>query len=66
MWPNLIEWARRNMLSVDSPLASAEDMTIPRCVANADEAIALIRKHHQLWQSAGESDGTRHPDTIKS
>jgi hypothetical protein len=24
-------------------------MAIPRCVANADEAIALIREHHQIW-----------------
>ena len=46
MWPGLIEWARGSMLSVDAPLANAEDMTIPRCVANADEAIAIIREHH--------------------
>jgi len=52
MWPGLIEWARSSMLSVDPPLANAEDMTIPRCVANADEAIALIREHYRLWQSA--------------
>ncbi len=51
MWPGLIEWARSSMLSVDPPLANAEDMTIPHCVANADEAIALIRKHHQIWRS---------------
>ena len=48
MWPGLIEWARSSMLSDDLPLANAEDMTIPHCVANADEAIALIRKHHDL------------------
>jgi uncharacterized protein (TIGR00730 family) len=51
MWPGLVEWARSSMLSTDPPLASVEDMTIPRCVANADEAIALIRRHHQLWRS---------------
>ncbi|CAG0948852.1 pyrimidine/purine-5'-nucleotide nucleosidase [Anaerolineae bacterium] len=51
MWPGLIEWARSSMLSADTPLANAEDMTIPRCVANADEAIALIREHHQIWLS---------------
>ena len=51
MWPGLIEWARSSMLSVDPPLANTEDMTIPRCVANADEAIALIREHHALWLS---------------
>src|SRR5215510_7905098 len=31
MWPGLLEWARSTMLTVDPPLASAEDMTIPRC-----------------------------------
>lgn len=51
MWPGLIEWARSSMLSTDPPLANAEDITIPRCVPNADEAIALIREHYQIWQS---------------
>jgi hypothetical protein len=37
------------MLSTDPPLANPEDMNIPQCVANAEEAIALIRKHHALW-----------------
>jgi predicted Rossmann-fold nucleotide-binding protein len=49
MWPGLLEWTRSSMLSVDPPLANPEDMAIPRCVANADEAIALIREHHQVW-----------------
>jgi len=45
----LIEWARGSMLSVDPPLANAADMTIPLCVANADEAVALMRQHHAAW-----------------
>jgi len=49
MWPGLIEWARGSMLSVDPPLANAADMTIPLCVANADEAVALMRQHHAAW-----------------
>jgi uncharacterized protein (TIGR00730 family) len=49
MWPGLIEWARRSMLSTDPPLANVQDMAIPRCVANADEAIALIRQEHAAW-----------------
>ena len=28
----------------------SEDMDIPRCADGADEAIALIRTHHSLWQ----------------
>jgi len=49
MWPSLIDWAHRSMLAFDPPLADPEDMTIPRCVANADEAIAVIRAHHGHW-----------------
>ncbi len=52
MWPSLIEWARSSMLSFDPPLANPEDMTIPRCAANADEAIAIIREHHGRWRNA--------------
>jgi uncharacterized protein (TIGR00730 family) len=57
MWPGLVEWARASMLSTSPPLASAEDMTIPRCAANGDEAIALIREHHARWAAA--QSGTR-------
>jgi len=49
MWPGLIEWTKQSMLSTEPPLASAGDMNIPRCVANADEAIAIVREHHALW-----------------
>jgi uncharacterized protein (TIGR00730 family) len=51
MWAGLVEWARAAMLSQDPPLASPEDMGIPRCVAGADEAIALLRQHHAAWRS---------------
>ncbi len=49
MWPGLVEWARKEMLSFDPPLANAEDMDLPRCVPTADEAIAVIREHHAHW-----------------
>lgn len=49
MWPGLIEWARQSMLSSEPPLAGVQDMTIPRCVANADDAIAVIREHRAAW-----------------
>ena len=55
MWPGLIEWARSSMLSFDPPLANPEDMTIPRCAANADEAIAMLREHHSKWLNAPKS-----------
>jgi predicted Rossmann-fold nucleotide-binding protein len=49
MWPGLIEWARTSMLSFETPLANAEDFDIPQCVANGDEAIEIIRRHHSDW-----------------
>jgi uncharacterized protein (TIGR00730 family) len=49
MWPGLIEWARRTMLAETPPLANVEDMAIPRCVRNAEEAIALVSESHAAW-----------------
>ena len=51
MWPGLVDWARSNLLTTQPPLASPEDMDIPRCVNSADDAIALIREHHARWTS---------------
>src|SRR5262245_30981066 len=53
MWPGLVEWARTTMLSTDPPLANAADVDIPRCVATGDEAIAILREHHERWRRAG-------------
>lgn len=50
MWPGLIEWAREWMLAAEPPLASVEDCQIPHCVTTADEAIAILRKSHSVWQ----------------
>lgn len=52
MWPGLIEWAETSMLSTDSPLASAQDFAIPQCVADAGQAMAIIRADHKRWQQA--------------
>lgn len=49
MWPGLIEWARQSMLSTNPPLANTGDLAIPKCVANADEAIVLLREFHKEW-----------------
>ena len=40
------------MVYVESPLANPDDMSIPQCVANADEAIALVRRYHGKWISS--------------
>jgi hypothetical protein len=49
MWPGLVEWARSAMIGVDPPLASRDDLEIPRCVPGADEAIAILREHRERW-----------------
>ena len=49
MWVEFVEWAKNNLLKPELPLASPQDITIPRCVNNADEAIALLCDHHAKW-----------------
>ena len=49
MWPGLVEWARSAMLATDPPLANASDLAIPRVVADADEAISVIRDCQAAW-----------------
>jgi uncharacterized protein (TIGR00730 family) len=51
MWAELVNWAKTYLLSPQLQLASPEDMTIPLCVNTADEAIALIREHHNKWRT---------------
>lgn len=49
MWAELVEWAKESMLDPRLQLASPEDMKIPVCLENADEAIAVIRDVHKKW-----------------
>jgi uncharacterized protein (TIGR00730 family) len=50
MWPGLIEWATTSMLDPRLALANPQDLEIPRCVAEADEAIAIVRDLHEQWR----------------
>ena len=50
MWSELVQWATKHLLKSQPPLANLEDLTIPRCLSTADEAIALLREHHASWQ----------------
>jgi hypothetical protein len=52
MWPGLIDWVRDGMLSFETPLINPEDVDIPVCVANSDEAIAIIRRHKEVEKAA--------------
>jgi hypothetical protein len=51
MWSELVDWARRAMLRPDAPLASSEDMEIPRCVTDGPEIVRIIREHHARWST---------------
>jgi uncharacterized protein (TIGR00730 family) len=57
MWAELVQWAKTYLAGANPPLASPEDMTIPRCVNTADEAIALVRENHAKWLQRGKSGG---------
>jgi uncharacterized protein (TIGR00730 family) len=50
IWRGLIEWAKDAMLTTDPPLASTKDLAIPRCVADGDAAIEILRAHRRSWQ----------------
>jgi uncharacterized protein (TIGR00730 family) len=49
MWADLVDWARRHMLTSQPPLANPQDVMIPRCLNTAEEAIALISENHSRW-----------------
>jgi len=57
MWSELVRWAHAHMLDPRLALVNPEDLSIPRCVATADEAIAAIREHHACWRRNRESLG---------
>lgn len=50
MWHELVEWAKRNMLTDGFELAGRADMEIPQCVSTVEEAIALVRPHYEAWE----------------
>jgi predicted Rossmann-fold nucleotide-binding protein len=55
MWSELVDWARRAMLRPDAPLASPEDMAIPKCVTDGPAIVAIIREHHAVWKRSQEA-----------
>jgi uncharacterized protein (TIGR00730 family) len=61
LWPGLIEWVRSAMLSFETPLINPEDVDIPVCVSHADEAIEIIRKHREVWQSTDSRERVTFP-----
>jgi len=52
MWRGLVDWLGQVMLRPGFELANAEDIDIPTCVDGADEAIAVVKQHHERWLAA--------------
>jgi uncharacterized protein (TIGR00730 family) len=52
MWKGLVDWAGAQMLRPGFELASPEDFRIPRCVDDAEQAVAVVREHHARWLAA--------------
>jgi predicted Rossmann-fold nucleotide-binding protein len=59
MWEGLVEWTRDQLLWTQPPLISPEDVNIPQCVRSADDAIALLKKHHAQWMRENGRAKTR-------
>jgi uncharacterized protein (TIGR00730 family) len=57
MWKDLVVWAQEHLLRPGFELANPDDIAIPICVANADEAVAALRPHFDKWRLAQEAGG---------
>jgi uncharacterized protein (TIGR00730 family) len=55
MWEELVEWGRRSMLREGLELANDVDFTIPRCVSDVEETLALIRAAREEWLRAQDA-----------
>jgi hypothetical protein len=42
MWRDLVDWAKRHMLHPEPPLAEPEDLELPQCVDNVQDAVDLL------------------------
>lgn len=51
MWKELVEWARRHMLTGERDLASPEDLEIPFCVDSVEEACELISRDLERFRA---------------
>jgi uncharacterized protein (TIGR00730 family) len=58
MWRTLVEWARKEMVGPEFELARSTDFDIPTSVDTADEAVAMIRRHHEQWAAASAEQPT--------
>ena len=66
MWKGLVDWTRAQMLRPGFELAGEQDLSIPICVHNAAEAIAVIREHHLKWLAADRINSKSNEATAKA
>jgi len=52
MWRELVEWGRRSMLRDGLELANEVDFSIPHCVRDIEQGVALIRASRDQWLKA--------------
>jgi len=50
MWKELVDWAKKNMMSFTPPLVNADDLNIPICAGNAEEVIKALKPHYERWK----------------
>jgi hypothetical protein len=51
MWADLVTWARTYMMNGVAQMAAPADLHIPDCVETVEDAIALLKTHHQAWRN---------------
>jgi hypothetical protein len=66
MWTGLVEWAKASMLDQRLPLASPQDLNIPRCLRTADEAIEVVRELHGKWLAQQEGAASPPPAPLRT
>ncbi len=55
MWQELLNWVERHMLKNQTPMIDPADISIPQCVENYEDAIAILQASHQQWQQLAET-----------
>jgi uncharacterized protein (TIGR00730 family) len=66
MWSGLVDWTRAQMLRPGFELAGEQDLSIPICVNDAAEVVAVIREHHLKWLAAGRTKSASNEPTAEA
>lgn len=58
MWQDLQRWATQYMGQSQPPLASVEDLAIPRCVDGVEAALSVLQQEIEGWENALPQPGS--------